>query len=109
MDLALVATSPTSALPGERDPVDDFKTISRELGEYKAQLLERDRWVVFNKIDVFGDDYAEATDAFRAATDWSGPIFHISAATGKGCAELVKAVALHLAATRAGALEEASD
>ena len=98
-----------SGFDGERDPIEDFTTISRELGEYKAQLLERERWVVFNKIDVFGDDYVDQTDAFRTATGWSGPVFHISAATGKGCPELVNAVAAHLAAVRASAVEEASD
>ncbi|MGR9089566.1 MAG: GTPase ObgE [Gammaproteobacteria bacterium] len=98
-----------SGFDGERDPIEDFRTISHELGEYKAQLLDRERWVVFNKIDVFGDAYEDKTDAFRAATGWSGPVFHISAATGNGCAKLVNAVAAHLAEQRAVALEEASD
>ncbi len=87
-----------SCFDGVGDPATDFQTITRELGEYGNDLLARERWVVFNKIDVFGDAYAPDTDKFCAATGWSGPIFHVSAATGAGCDALVNAVAERLAA-----------
>lgn len=86
-----------SGFDGVGDPITDFKTITHELGEYRNPLLDRERWVVFNKIDVFGDAYDDDVDAFRAATNWDGPIFHISAATGMGCDGLVNAVAARLA------------
>lgn len=75
------------------DPVADFQTVTRELGQYSSVLAERERWVVFNKIDVFGGDYDRDVSSFRAATHWTGPIFHVSAATGAGCDELVNAAA----------------
>jgi GTP-binding protein len=78
------------------DPITDFKTITHELGEYSNPLLDRERWVVFNKIDVFGDEYDGETRDFRAATSWTGRIFHVSAATGTGCSELINAVAERL-------------
>ena len=86
-----------SGFDGIGDPAIDFQTITRELGEYRNPLIERERWVVFNKIDVFGDTYDDDVDEFRAVTDWEGPIFHVSAATGTGCDELVNAVAARLA------------
>jgi len=86
-----------SGLDGAGDPATDFQTITHELGEYRDALLDRERWVVFNKIDVFGDDYDRDISKFREATGWEGPIFHVSAATGAGCAELINAVAERLA------------
>ena len=83
---------------GVGDPVVDFQTVTHELGEFSEELLDRERWVVFNKIDVFGNAYDRSTAEFRAATAWTGPIFHVSAATGAGCDELVNAVAERLAA-----------
>ena len=82
-----------SGLNGAGDPAQDFRTITHELGEYHNPLIDRERWVVFNKIDVFGDSYDLDVDAFRRDTDWSGPIYHISAATGRGCTELINAIA----------------
>jgi len=86
-----------SGFDSERDPVADFNTITHELAEYRDQLLVRERWVVFNKIDVFGDAYIEDESDFREATGWTGPVYHISAATGRGCPALVNAIAEHLA------------
>ena len=75
-----------------QDPAVHFRTITHELSAYRNPLVDRERWVVFNKIDVFGDSYDDDTAKFRAATDWDGPIFHVSAATGAGCDKLVNAV-----------------
>jgi len=86
-----------SGFDSEREPVTDFNTITHELAEYRDQLLVRERWVVFNKIDVFGDAYIEDESDFREATGWTGPVYHISAATGRGCPALVNAIAEHLA------------
>ena len=88
-----------SGFDGVGDPATDFRTITHELGEYRNPLLDRERWLVFNKIDVFGDNYDTDTKEFCAATGWDGPIFHVSAATGAGCDELVNAVAERLAVT----------
>ena len=37
-----------------RDPVEDYKTINEELGQYKYRLLERPQVVVANKMDMDG-------------------------------------------------------
>ncbi|MFT4583842.1 MAG: GTP-binding protein [Gammaproteobacteria bacterium] len=87
-----------SGLNGAGDPAVDFETITHELAAYRSALIERERWVVFNKIDVFTDDHVIDVDEFRAKTEWSGPIYLISAATGAGCSELANAVAARLVA-----------
>jgi GTPase len=87
-----------SGLNGAGDPVVDFATITHELAAYRTELIERERWVVFNKIDVFVDDHVIDVEEFRTKTGWSGPIYLISAATGAGCSELTNAVAARLVA-----------
>ena len=82
-----------SGLNGAGDPAADFETISHELSEYRIPLVDRERWVVFNKIDVFGPQYEHDDGEFRRHTGWDGPIFAISAATGEGCKRLTMAIA----------------
>jgi GTP-binding protein len=89
-----------SGLNGAGDPAVDFKTISRELSEYRIPLIDRERWVVFNKIDVFGAQYDHDESEFREATGWEGPIYAISAATGEGCKKLTLAIAEAFAAPK---------
>ncbi len=88
-----------SELDPERDPVQDFKTISLELKKYDAALARRERWLVLNKIDVLS---AERRDALlkdmRKKLKWKGPIYLVSAATGDGCEALMIAVEAHLRA-----------
>jgi len=88
-----------SELDPERDPVQDFKTISLELKKYDAALARRERWLVLNKIDVLP---AERRDGLlkdmRKKLKWKGPIYLVSAATGDGCEALMIAVEAHLRA-----------
>jgi len=44
---------------------------------------------------------AAASEIFRTATDWRGPVFVVSALTGAGCRDLMRAVARRLDAARA--------
>jgi GTP-binding protein len=88
-----------SELDPERDPVQDFKTISLELKKYDAALARRERWLVLNKIDVLS---AERRDGLlkdmRRKLKWKGPVHLVSAATGDGCEALMIAVEAHLRA-----------
>ncbi|MFT4562949.1 MAG: GTP-binding protein, partial [Gammaproteobacteria bacterium] len=52
-----------SGLNGAGDPAVDFQTITHELAAYRTPLIDRERWVVFNKIDVFTDDHVIDVDA----------------------------------------------
>jgi GTP-binding protein len=88
-----------SELDPERDPVQDFKTISLELKKYDPALARRERWLVLNKIDVLSAERRDGllTD-MRKKLKWKGPISLVSAATGDGCEALMIAVEAHLRA-----------
>ena len=69
------------------------REIERELRAYDPALPQKERWLVLNKIDLM--DAPKAADLGRelrrslGAQPDSRPMYLISAATGKGCAELV--------------------
>lgn len=75
------------------DPAAAVSTIERELAKYSVDLAGKPRWLVINKIDLVTDDaLAIARTELLANTSWSGPVFEVSAATGKGTRELATAV-----------------
>jgi GTP-binding protein len=75
------------------DPARDARTIAAELRKYDAALFRKPRWLVFNKIDA-GD--GERVPALVRALRWKRPWFKVSALTGQGCPELLRAVAREL-------------
>ncbi len=81
------------------DPLADFATINAELAQYDARLAEKPQIVAINKLDV-----PEARERFPALRDAlrtrERPVFGISAATGEGVRELLRAVADRLEAIR---------
>ncbi len=78
----------------DADPVHDARAIVRELKRYDPALHAKPRWLVLNKLDLIPEDEREArVRAFVRAYRWKGPVFPIAAINGKGCPELVRAVA----------------
>lgn len=68
------------------DPVEQVRTIESELQQFDAELVERPRWLVINKSDVFSDEgelHAVANDIV-ARLEWKGPWFLVSAASQTG-------------------------
>ncbi|OAI53522.1 GTPase ObgE [Betaproteobacteria bacterium SCGC AG-212-J23] len=76
-------------------PAADARTIAAELRAYDPVLARKPRWLVFNKIDAVNDADARIAKAVRALR-WRRPWFKVSALTGQGCTELVRAVAREL-------------
>jgi len=75
------------------DPSKVVKAIANELGNFSADLAEKKRWLVINKIDLLpAEDLATARDNLLAELDWQGPVFEVSAATGEGTEALGQAV-----------------
>ncbi len=75
-----------------RDPVEDFQAIQEELRQYSPELAARPMLVAANKCDILQDE--ETLERFRAfIAEKDLPLFLISAATGHGLRELVKAAA----------------
>jgi len=64
------------------DPVEQVRTIEKELQEFDAELVERPRWLVINKSDVFSDqdELQAVADDIIARLEWKDPWFLISAA-----------------------------
>lgn len=70
-----------------RDPYQDYLMINKELGEYKASLLERPQIVVANKMDE--DGAKERFDDFTKKLDPSVKVIAISAILRENLTELM--------------------
>ncbi len=85
----LVHMLDTAGLDG-RDPLDDFHTINRELREFSPELADRPQLVVLNKMDLPMAE--ERRDELEQALHQLGyKTFSISAASGQGVKELLRA------------------
>ncbi len=86
------------------DPVEDVKAIAHELEKFSAELGERERWLVLNKIDMVPEDERKALCRdLVERLDWRGPVFEISALAKQGTRELVFAIMEVIEARRAAA------
>ncbi|MDF1647128.1 MAG: GTPase ObgE [Legionellaceae bacterium] len=83
-------------------PIEAAKTILGELENYDAELLNKPRWLVLNKIDAFPDDKSreEAIQSFLKGFNWNGPYFTLSALTRSGTEPLCHALMEHINAMK---------
>ena len=88
----------------ERDPVEDWNVIQRELAAYSEELAARPQLVLGSKADLPGTDARrKKLERFCAARQL--PFRAISSVTGKGLTELVAEVGARLRAERWAAVE----
>lgn len=81
-------------LDGSRpDPAADLEAVGRELESFDRRLVEKRQLVVVNKVDL-RQAQARRRQAKKALESRGGEVRFISAATGEGVAELVKAIAV---------------
>jgi len=79
------------------DPVRQARALVAELRKFDPALARKPRWIVLNKIDLVDAGPREAlVSEFRRRLRTKAPIFLVSAATGEGCRELMRAVSRHL-------------
>ena len=82
-----------SLAPATENLVQDIRTIENELAEYGESILNKPRWLVFNKIDTVIEEDAKALcDSVLQALQWEQPHYRISAVSGEGCQPLVYAI-----------------
>lgn len=75
----------------QRDPVQDYHDINRELAEYSEVLAQRPQIVAVNKIDL--PEARENLERVRETATAAGfEVYPISAVTGEGVTELIQAV-----------------
>ncbi len=80
-----------------RDPVDDIKTINRELERYSPSLAKRPQIIIANKVDSLDREVVDV-DAFeKFVSDNGWDMMYISAYTGENLDEMIKMVEKRLA------------
>lgn len=70
----------------ETDPVESAQAILNELAAYNPELLNKPRWLVFNKIDMIPDvdERQRVINHIIKALNWKGRTFAISAIKSEG-------------------------
>jgi len=86
------------ASPDGREVLDQIEEIEQELAGSHADLMQKSRFLVLNKIDAVDDDDCAALQA--ALVGRGLPVFAISAVTGAGVAALLHAIWRHVKAAR---------
>lgn len=75
--LHLVDVAPSN--DGE-DPVEAVQVIVEELVKYSPELAAKERWLVFNKIDLLPEEEIKARcQSIVKQLKWKGPVFQVSA------------------------------
>jgi GTP-binding protein len=81
------------------DTVAQAKAIVNELKKYDAELYNKPRWLVLNKLDMVPlDQRAALVKDFVKRLKFKGPVFEISALTREGCESLIKTIYQHVKA-----------
>ena len=70
---------------GETDPFQQIRTIERELKSFDPELLDRERWLVFNKADLLPEDERQkVAKALIRRLKWKQPWYFVSAIAREG-------------------------
>lgn len=82
---------------GDQEPETAIRVIETELARFSLELSSKERWMVFNKIDLLPKEEVEQRcREILAACHWQGPVFKISAAERKGATDLCQRIMSYL-------------
>ena len=74
------------------DPVDQVRIIARELRKFDASLMNKERWLILNKIDMVPDGELESrVKSMLRRLRWKGQVFAVSALARTGLEPLIRA------------------
>jgi len=82
------------ALPADgSNPVDNAEQIISELGKFSSTLVQKERWLVINKVDLLDAELLEQLrQDLRERLSWEGEIYEISALNSAGCKDLCESL-----------------
>lgn len=81
----------------EHDPAEGAKLLAAELEKFDADLSDKPRWLVFNKMDTTAsEDWQARVESVLQALDWSGPWYSVSAMDGRGTEALCHDIMVYL-------------
>jgi GTP-binding protein len=90
------------------DPAADIVVILKELERFSPELADKERWLVFNKVDLLAEEDLETRcRAVTDSLDWKGPVYEISGLRQDGTDALMQDVMVYLDSVRA--LEDAGE
>ncbi len=72
-----------------RDPIEDIKTIDRELERYSPELATRPQIVVANKCDMINEEFVDIERFERFVKDSSRELIYVSAITGENLDKMI--------------------
>lgn len=79
------------------DPAENAKVIVNELAKYSDKLANKPRWLVLNKIDlVLEDELEEIQQRVVEALEWTGAVYHVSAASRTNTDALCREIRTYL-------------
>lgn len=96
------------AVPQEEgvDPVEQVRAIERELEKYDAELMDRPRWLILNKLDLLDESERDAhAQSIIDRLGWTQPWFAISALSREGTEQICQKVMQALDAMHAEEVE----
>jgi GTP-binding protein len=81
----------------ESDPVENFMAITQELEKFNPGLMEKERWLVLNKLDLLLPEEAnERCEEIVKRLGWTGKVFRISGLSHEGTQLLAQAAMVYL-------------
>jgi len=79
------------------DPVAAVRVIEQELAKFSDELVQRERWLVLNKLDLVPEEEREALcDDIIERLGWKGPVYRIAALSKEGTARLMQDIMVHM-------------
>jgi len=79
------------------DPVEAVRVIEQELAKFSDELIQRERWLVLNKLDLVPESEREALcDDIIERLGWTGPVYRIAALSKEGTTRLMQDIMVHL-------------
>lgn len=71
------------------DPVEEVRTIEKEMVRFSPELADYERWLILNKVDLLPEDEREnRCQEIIDRLNWQGPVFKISAINKQGTMEV---------------------